>query len=124
MKITKTYKNKTMFSHTSRPRSRIWGTSVRKHCFVFVFLLCSCSFCFSLVFICFSMVLGLFFCFCFFLCFSKVFIGFAMVLDSFCWFLLVFPGFSGHNLLQPHFKRKKQPPKSKFQDSGIQGQKV
>ena len=29
-----------MFSHTSRPRSRIWGTSVRKHCCFCLFVSC------------------------------------------------------------------------------------
>ena len=74
-----------MFSHTSRTRSRIWGTSVRKHCFLFFG-----SF-------------RWFFVFCFywffngsgsflidFIVFSMVFIGFTMVLDSFHWFLFVF----------------------------------
>ena len=79
-----------MFSHTSRPRSRIWGTSVRKHCFFFVvcvfFIVC---FGFSLVFLFFngsgSFLID-------FIGFSMVFIGFTMVLDSFHWFLLVFHG--------------------------------
>ena len=63
---------KTMFSHTSRPRSRIWGTSVRKHCF------CFCGLCY----------------FHLFFCFSFVFIGFSMVLGLFLWFLLVIHWFS------------------------------
>ena len=56
-----------MFSHTSRPRNRIWGTSVRKHCFVFVFVGSFQRF-FGLVFF--------------------VFFGFTMVLNS-CWLLLL-----------------------------------
>ena len=74
-----------MFSHTSRTRSRIWGTSVRNHCF----------------FCCFFGYFQCFFCFYWFfygsgsflidfIGFSMVFIGFTMVLDSFHWFLLVF----------------------------------
>ena len=68
MKITKTTNKHTMFSHTSRPRSRIWETSVRKH-WVFCF-------------------------FGFFNVFFWVFFGFYWVFNGFGSFLLVFIGFS------------------------------
>ena len=77
-----------MFSHTSRTRSRIWGTSVRKHCFFWFFWFFSMVFWFFIGFYWFFNGSGSFLIDV--LGFSMVFIGFTMVLDNFHWFLLVF----------------------------------
>ena len=61
-----------MFSQTSRPRSRIWGTSVRKHCF-FVLWLFSLFF----VFLWYLLVFQWVWVFC---------VGFYLFFNGFLWF--------------------------------------
>ena len=70
-----------MFSHTSRPRSRIWGTSVRKHCFFFCFF---GSFPCFLVFLWFLLVFQWFWVF---------FVGFYWFFNGFLWFYNGFESF-------------------------------
>ena len=81
-----------MFSHTSPPNPAPGPTSVRKHCFVFCcFGSFQWFFVFFLVFIGFSMVLGLFWWFLLvFQWFSLVLQWFWTVFDGFYWFSMWF----------------------------------
>ena len=77
-----------MFSHTSRPRSRIWGTSVRKHWLFWFFWFFSLVF---LVFLWFLLVFQWFWVF--FIAFYWFFNGFLWFYHGFEQFLFVFNGF-------------------------------